>query len=351
MGNTDKNSKICNMYIAITRQHLGNNYRGSARDFVKYLEKENEGKSPEDRELFFNQTENNIDADRVITEIDANTSKLSKRDPKFYSIMVSPSQVELKHIGDDPEKLKQYTRELMKAYAASFYRDKEVTVRDVLYFAKLERERTYSEKDREVRENQAHATRILELQHRIRAIREGRGQGDVAKLREKIQALESGAPHRQNGKRIVPGMAKEGHQSHIHIIVSRKDVTNGHSLSPGSKFRASETILNGGKVKQGLDRDKFYRSAEKTFDKQFGHRRNFVETYHARNLLDKDPKQFFAALLGLPANEKQVAKQLLFKAGIKVPSIPTNTAQFAYKAMMKLKKGIGKAMESGSIGI
>ena len=191
----------------------------------------------------------------------------------------------------------------------------------------------------------------MKLQHQLRAIREGREQGDMGKLQDKIQALEAEAPHKQNGKRIVPGMPKEGNQSHIHIIVSRKDVTNSHSLSPGSKFRTSETMLNGEKVKQGFDRDKFYRAAEKAFDKQFGYRRNFVETYHARNLLDKDPKRFFTALLGLPANEKQAAKQLLFKAGVKVPSIPTNKAQLAYKAMMKLKKGIGKAMESGSIGI
>ncbi|MBO0322157.1 mobilization protein [Muricauda sp. CAU 1633] len=339
------------MYIAITRQHLGDNYHGSSRDLVNYLEKENEGKAPEDQELFFNQTENNIDTERVITEIDANTSKLSKRDPKFYSIMVSPSQAELNHIGNDPEKLKQYTRELMKTYAASFYRDKEVTVKDVLYFAKLERERTYSEKDKKVKENQVYASKILELQHQIRAIKEGREQGNVAKFQERINALEIEAPHKLNGKRIVPGMAKEGHQSHIHIIVSRKDVTNSQSLSPGSKFRTSETVLNGEKVKQGFDRDKFYRASEKTFDKQFAYRRNFVETYHARNLMDKDPKQFFAALLGLPANEKQAARQLLFKAGVKVSSIPVNKAQLAYKAMMKLKKAIGKAMESGSIGI
>ncbi|MFC4218986.1 MobB family relaxase [Flagellimonas marina] len=339
------------MYIVITRQHLGDNYNGSASDFVNYLEKENEGKAPEDQEFFFNQTENDIDAQRVIAEIDANTSKLSKKDPKFYSIMVSPSQAELKHIGNEPERLKQYTRELMKAYAGSFYRDQEVSVKDVLYFAKLERERTYSEKDKAVKENQAIASKILELQHQIRGIKEGREQGDLSKLHERINALETEAPHKQNGKRIVPGMAKEGHQSHIHIIVSRKDVTNAHSLSPGSKFRTSETTLNGEKVKQGFDRDKFYRASEKTFDKQFGYRRNFVETYYARNLLDKDPKQFFATLLGLPSNEKQAAKQLLFKAGVKVPSIPTNQAQLAYKTLMQLKKGIGKALESGSIGI
>lgn len=339
------------MYIAITRQHLGTNYQGSARDFVKYLEKENEGKPLEAQERFFNQTEHDIDAEQVIAEIDANTAKLSKKDPKFYSIMVSPSQAELRHIGNNPEKLRQYTRELMNTYAAAFYRDRAVTVKDVLYFAKLERERSYSEKDRAVQENQPFASKILELQHQLRAIKQGREQGDIVQLQEKIQVLEQEAPHKLNGKRIVTGMAKEGHQSHIHIIVSRKDVTNTLSLSPGSKFRTSETTLNGEKVKQGFDRDKFYRAAEKTFDEQFGYRRNFVETYNARNLLDKDPKRFFTALLGLPAHERQAARQLLFKAGFKVPSIPTNKAQLAYKAMMQLKKGIGKALESGSIGI
>jgi hypothetical protein len=339
------------MYIAITRQQLGNNFRGSARDFVNYLEKENEGKEQGEQELYFNQEENSIDAERVIAEIDANTAKLKKKEPKFYSLVVSPSQGELKHIGDDPEKLRQYTREVMKAYAAAFYRDKEVTVKDILFFAKLERERTYSEKDKQVKENQAYASQILELQHQARAIKEGREQGDIAQLQERIQVLEREAPHQQKGKRIVPGMAKEGHQSHIHIIVSRMDRTNTHSLSPGSKFRTSETTLHGQPVKQGFDRDRFYRAAEKTFDRQFGYKRNFVETYHARNLLDKDPKRFFSALLGLPATERQAARQLLFKAGIQVPTIPTNKAQLAYKAMMQLKKGIGKALESGSIGI
>ena len=291
------------MYIAITRQQLGDNFRGSVRDFVNYLEKENEGREQGDQELYFNQEENHIETERVIAEIDANTAKLKKREPKFYSLVVSPSQRELQHIGNDPEKLRQYARQVMQAYAASFYRDREVTVKEILYFAKLERERTYSEKDREVKENQAHASKILELQHRVRAIQEGREQGEIAKLREQINALEREAPHQLNGKRIVPGMAKEGHQSHIHIIVSRMDRTNTHSLSPGSKFRTSETTLHGQTVKQGFDRDKFYRAAEKTFDKQFGYKRNFVETYHARNLLDKDPKRFFSALLGLPTND------------------------------------------------
>ncbi len=65
----------------------------------------------------------------------------------------------------------------------------------------------------------------------------------------------------------------------------------------------------------------------------------------------KNPKQFFATLVGLPTSEKQMAFKLLHTAGIHIPNIPTNKVQLAYKAFMKLKKGVGKAINSGSIGI
>ena len=146
-------------------------------------------------------------------------------------------------------------------------------------------------------------------------------------------------------------MQKEGNQSHVHIIVSRKDSTNSFSLSPGSKYKESETILNGKKVKQGFHREKFYKAAEKRFDTVFGYQRNFVESYRAKNMFIKDPKKFFATLVGLPTNEKQMAFKLLHKAGINIPNIPTNKVQLAYKTFMKLKKGVGKAINSGSIGI
>ncbi|GAL77293.1 mobilization protein B [Algibacter lectus] len=142
-------------------------------------------------------------------------------------------------------------------------------------------------------------------------------------------------------------------QNHVHIIVSRKDVTNKHTLSPCSAFKESTTQLNGVKQKQGFNRDKFYNAAEKTFDKKFSYKRNFVESYKARNILNKDPpKRFLAMLAGLPTTEKQVAFNMLFKAGgVNVATIPTNKVQLAYKALMKLKRGVETAMSSGSIGI
>ncbi|WP_262896324.1 DUF5712 family protein [Hyunsoonleella ulvae] len=98
-------------------------------------------------------------------------------------------------------------------------------------------------------------------------------------------------------------MKKEGHQTHIHIIVSRRDMSNSYSLSPGSKYKASE----------------------KTFDKKFGYNRNFVENYRAKNMFKKDPKKFFAIMAGLPTTEKQVTFRLLHKSGIHIPNIPTNS--------------------------
>ncbi|SFT07816.1 hypothetical protein SAMN04487906_2815 [Zhouia amylolytica] len=339
------------MYIAITAQYQGGNFKGSVRSLANYLEKENEGKTPEEQEQFFNQYEDEVQIEQVIQDIDRNTAKLGKNDPKFYSMVVSPTQRELRHIGNDPEKLREYTRELMKSYAESFNRDPKKTVDDIKYYAKIEHARLYKETDKKIQENQAYANKILELKKEIRQIERGEGNGNVDRLKLRIAKLEREAPHQQNGKRIVNGMKKEGHQTHVHIIVSRRDMTNSYSLSPGSKYRASETELNGKDVKRGFDRDKFFKAAEKTFDKKFGYNRNFVESYQGKNLFVKDPKKFFAVMAGLPTTEKQVAFKLLHKSGVHIPNIPTNKAQLAFKALMKLKRGIEKSIGSGGIEI
>jgi len=65
------------MYITITPQKLGTHFNQSSRDFVNYLEKENEERTLENFEYFFNQTENAIKPDRVMAEIDFNNLKRS----------------------------------------------------------------------------------------------------------------------------------------------------------------------------------------------------------------------------------------------------------------------------------
>ncbi len=343
------------MYITITPQKLGNNYSQSSVDFVGYLEKENEGLEQQDMEHFFNQYGDEISAEEVVKEIDGNTAKLKKTEPKFYSITVSPSKYELRQLQNSSQDLKRYTRELMKDYVASFNREingRPITINDIKYFAKIEHQRTFKGTDKQIRENQPFATKILQLKTEIRNIQEGRAEGNIKKLKTKIAKLERQAPHQQNGKRIVQGMAKDGNQSHIHIIVSRNDASNSVSLSPGSKHKASEVEMHGKNVKRGFDRDKFFENAEKTFDKTFGYQRNFAETYKARKDFVKNPKLYFAALMKLPANEKALAFKMMNKTGLPLPpNIPLSQAQIALRIFKRLRRGTELAIKSSSIGI
>ncbi len=342
------------MYITITAQKTDGNYAQSVADFVAYLEKENEELEPTKMEHFFNQYGERISAEEVTKAIDKNTAKLKKREPKFYSITVSPSARELKHLQNNKEALRQYAREVMKNYATSFNREingRKVTVDDILYFAKIEHQRTFKGTDKQVRENQPYANKILELKHQVGRIVNGQEQDNIQKLQRKIEKLEREAPHQLNGKRIVQGMQKKGNQSHIHIIVSRKDVSNQYSLSPGSKYKESEVMMQGKKVKRGFDRDSFFAKAEKTFDRKFGYKRNYAESYRSRKDFLKNPKLYFSVLMGLPTNEKAIAFKILGKSGMPIVNIPTNKVQLAIKTFKRLKRGVDVAMRSGSIGI
>tara|TARA_R110002012_G_scaffold48838_5_gene126794 strand:+ start:2135 stop:3139 length:1005 start_codon:yes stop_codon:yes gene_type:complete len=334
---------------------MGGNFSKSSADFVGYLEKENQGLEQQYMEHFFNQYGDEISAEEVIREIDGNTAKLEKHEPRFYSITVSPSKYELQKLQNSSQDLKRYTRELMKDYVASFNREikgRPVNIDDIKYYAKIEHQRTFKGTDFQVKENQPYATKILQLKTEIRNIQEGRAEGNIKKMEKEIAKLERQAPHQQNGKRIVQGMQKDGNQSHIHIVVSRKDASNRFSLSPGSKYKASDVKLNGKTVKRGFDRDKFFERAEKTFDKTFGYKRNFAETYKARKDFVKNPNLYFAALMKLPANEKALAFKMIAKTGLPiVPNIPVSQTQIALRVLKRLRRGAEIAIKSSSIGI
>ena len=339
------------MYIAITPQKLGQNYSNSVTDYVDYLEKENDGLEPQNQEHFFNQTEDEISKNIVIAQIDKNTAKLKKVEPKFYSIVVSPSQRELKKIANNPDALKSYTRALMKEYANSFCRENPITVDQIKYFAKIEHERTYRGFEKEVLENAPYRKRIVKLENDIQKVYRGELEGNMKKLQQKIAQLKEAAPHKIEGKMIVAGIKKEGNQSHIHIIVSRKDASNSFSLSPGSKYKASQVEMHGKKVQRGFDREQFYEKSEVVFDKLFDYKRNYIETYKTKKTMVNNPMLFRMLLGNLPTSEKALALHLLSKTGMRIPSIPTNKVQIALKAFHRLRKGMKRAIEAGSIGI
>ena len=341
------------MYINITKQHLKATFSQSSADFVDYLEKENEGKQLDQQEYFFDQRNDHITPEKVVQKIDGNTAKLSKKEPKFYSLTINPSKRELKHINNDPQKLKEFVREVMKDYAASFYRDKPVSVHSLKYFAKVEYERTFKGYDKQVKENQVFRAQIAKLENDIRKVLRGELEGSVNSMKKKITKLNAQIPHRINGEVVKQGMKKPGLQTHVHIIVSRKDVSNRFSLSPGSQYKESETILNGKMIKRGFRRDQFFESAEKRFDTMFKYNRHFVESYQARKNLLNDPKTYYTHLLGLPANERSAAFKIMGVAGVHVPklNIPTNKVEAALQAIKQFKKVIDIAKTASSIGV
>lgn len=344
------------MYITISKQKMGENYSSSVSDFVAYLEKENEGKEMETIEHFFNQYSDEIDSKEVIKNIDGNIAKLKKTEPKYYSMVVSPSSRELKRLQNPSTDLKAYTRELMKVYADNFNKQingRPLNVNDIMYYAKVEHERTYKGTDKAIKENAPYQAKIARLNNEIRKIARGELTGSVKKKQREIALLQQEVPHKINGEMITQGMAKQGSQTHIHIIVSRKDASNSISVSPGSTYKSSTVEMNGKTVKRGFNRDEFSQKAEQTFDKLFNYNRNYVETYKARKLLIKNPTKYFMSIMRLPTSQKAIALKLLSKSSIPMPkmNIPTNKAQLVFKVIKKLKRGLDTAVNSGSIDI
>lgn len=338
------------MYITISPQKLGAQYSSSVTDFVDYLEKENTDRLPQQKELFFNQTHDSISQKEVIQEIDGNTAKLKSTEPRYYSLTINPSQRELQHIKNDPDILKAYIRKTMKDYAASFNREingRPVQTSDIKYYAKIEYTRTFKATDREIRENAPYSNRIAKLQNDIRKVDRGEMSGSNKGLENEISRLQKEAPHKLEGRMIEQGMQKPGSQMHVHLIVSRKDMSNSVSISPGSKYKASEVVFRGKEIKRGFDRDKFFEKAELRFDKQFGYKRNYVEAYNSRKTLIKAPKQYYANLLKLPTSERKLAMQLIKTAGVALPKIPDAKVRFAIK---QLQKAIEIGLKSSSIG-
>ena len=149
-----------------------------------------------------------------------------KRDDKFYMLSINPSQDEAAHLirkvtgkqvtefeqltVEEQEKviheLKNYSRNCMDLYAENFRREKIKSGKDLVYFGRVETERHYRNNDEDVKEGRAKV-----------------------------------------------GDRKPGLQLHVHIIVSRNDVTQTVSLSPLAKSKGFVHVLDGKKVMIGFE--------------------------------------------------------------------------------------------------
>jgi hypothetical protein len=164
------------------------NNSGSCTTLVNYLSKEDNDKGLK-RELYFNHDQDKISSAEVIRSIDNNCPNIEKNEAKFYSLMVAPRPEEMDHLKNDQKILKEYVRDTMDIYAQNFNKkdgtNKNITGNDLVYYAKLESYRYYKGTDEEVIQGKAK-------------------QGD----------------------------AMPGDNTHVHIIVSRKDKSKEIKLSP-----------------------------------------------------------------------------------------------------------------------
>lgn len=245
------------MLVKIQTSDKSDGNKGSSYALVTYLEKydiEKEKKSlsqdelPEPRAGFFNQFKDGLTKSEVAEMIDTNKKGLGKKDAKFYSLTIAPSQDEIKTmlqlITDKPvnafedldtnqvrlfeDILKKYSRDVMNIYAKHFKRKDLNSGSQIVYAGKIEHYREYKGTDENV----------------------------------------------LNGSKKV-GEKKPGFHSHVHFVISRKDVDMKYKLSPlaNEKGNESNSMLNGKKVQRGFDRTLFSIKCEKLFDEQFKHNR------------------------------------------------------------------------------
>ena len=199
------------------------NNAGSSRQLVSYLEHEDLERMEKGiyTDGFFTLTDDNIYKSKVINDIDTIIGQLLKTDAKFFAIHVSPSESELRAMGntekEKAEAMKRYIREVfIPEYAKNF--NKGLSEADIKFYGKIHFDRNRSD-------NQLNM--------------------------------------------------------HCHLIVSRKDQTNKKKLSPLTNHKNTKK----GTVTGGFDRVNLFQQLEQGFDKLFGYNRQLSESFEYANTM------------------------------------------------------------------
>lgn len=199
------------------------NNAGSSRRLANYLEHEDMERMEQGiyTDGFFNLTDDNIYKSQVIKEIDSNIGQLLNTDAKFYAMHVSPSEQELRTMGNTEQKqaetMKRYIREVViPEYAKNF--NKGLSAEDIKFYGKIHFSRDRSSNELNM---------------------------------------------------------------HCHLIVSRKDQSNKIKISPLTNHRNTKK----GAIKGGFDRVSLFQSVEKGFDRLFGYNRQLSETFEYCNTM------------------------------------------------------------------
>ena len=256
--------------------------RRERKPFISYLEKEVQGE-------WFSVDREDVPAAEVTQTLDRNKRNLNRDADKYYQVILAPSQAELRHISSDLERLRTYTRVAMEEYAANF--GKGIEGKDLVYFAKVEHERTSGPADRAVL------------------------AGEVKR-----------------------GQAKEGEQTHIHVLVSRTenlarfnerrqagelDRKNPYHLSPLTNHRNTECRV----VTGGFERKQYSERVEQAFDRAFAYERPLAGTFrYAYSMQHGTPQECSALRNQALREQQQAARQAAAKQQPQQPQ-PTISAK------------------------
>ena len=199
------------------------NNAGSSRQLVSYMEHEDLERMEKGiyTDGFFNLMDDNIYKSKVIKDIDGNIGQLLKTDAKFYAIHISPSESELRAMGnteqEKAEAMKRYIREVfIPEYANNF--NKGLSEADIKFYGKIHFDRSRSDNKLNI---------------------------------------------------------------HCHLIVSRKDQANKKKLSPLTNHKNTKK----GTVTGGFDRVNLFQQAEQGFDKLFDYKRHLAESFDYCNTM------------------------------------------------------------------
>lgn len=199
------------------------NNAGSSRQLGSYMEHEDLERMEKGiyTDGFFNLMDDNIYKSKVIKDIDGNIGQLLKTDAKFYAIHISPSESELRAMGnteqEKAEAMKRYIREVfIPEYANNF--NKGLSEADIKFYGKIHFDRSRSDNKLNI---------------------------------------------------------------HCHLIVSRKDQANKKKLSPLTNHKNTKK----GTVTGGFDRVNLFQQAEQGFDKLFDYKRQLVESFDYCNTM------------------------------------------------------------------
>lgn len=214
---------------------------------------------------------------------------------------------------------------------------------DLLWYGKVESQRTHKPTDKYVLKNN-------EILKEIKALEKNQflNSGKIEKLQATL--------YKDGGKVIQAGMEKDGLQYHAHVIVSRHDRTmqkpeNKISLSPLANHKQGK-MFKGADV--GFNRDNFFEKAEKLFDKKFEYERpdkQKYQTYKAqkglvsgvKNIQGKAKGEIKSVLMkhtGIGAIKNEISPIQSIKKELGIASIPSRIPKTALDLAYKVGKKI-----------